>query len=283
MALPQHHTGTTPSGDVQIFYRAFGTGGATPVLIIHGLSYFSYDWIAVADRLAAGRKVAAMDMRGFGESTWSKDKNYAVGDFAQDCLNLMDHLGWRKTVLVGHSMGGRNATWCAAENPDRVAALVLVDYTPQNAPAGANRVATTVAGVPDRFASVAQAMAYFGADASDLAARARYEAYLDRRDGGYVVKRDTVHRDRFRKLLAGRAPGSGPDMWDALARVQCAVLAVRGTRSDMFAEDTVGRVKAINRNITLVEVDAGHNVGGENPGALLAEVGKFLESLERPP
>ena len=283
MALPQQHTGTTPSGDVQIFYRAFGTGGATPVLIIHGLSYFSYDWIAVADRLAAGRKVAAMDMRGFGESTWSKDKNYAVGDFAQDCLNLMDHLGWRKTVLVGHSMGGRNATWCAAENPDRVAALVLVDYTPQNAPAGANRVATTVAGVPDRFASVAQAMAYFGADASDLAARARYEAYLDRRDGGYVVKRDTVHRDRFRKLLAGRAPGSGPDMWDALARVQCPVLAVRGTRSDMFAEDTVGRVKAINPNITLVEVDAGHDVGGDNPGALLAEVGKFLESLERPP
>ena len=283
MALPQHRIGTTPSGDVRIFYRAFGTSGATPILIVHGLSYFSYDWIAVADRLAAGREVAAMDMRGFGESTWSKDKNYAVGDFAQDCLNLMDHLGWRKAVLMGHSMGGRNATWCAAENPDRLAALVLVDYTPQNAPTGANRVATTVAGVPDHFASIAEGMAYFGADASDPAARARFEAYLDKRDGGYVVKRDTMHRDRFRKLLAGQAPGGGPDMWDALARVRCPILAVRGTRSDMFAEDTVGQVRSINRNITLVEVDAGHDVGGENPGALLAEVGKFLESLEHPP
>ena len=283
MALPQHRIGTTPSGDVQISYRAFGTSGATPILIVHGLSYFSYDWIAVADRLAAGREVAAMDMRGFGESTWSEDKNYAVADFAQDCLNLMDHLGWSKAVLMGHSMGGRNATWCAAENPDRVASLVLVDYTPQNAAAGANRVATAVAGVPDRFASIAQGMAYFGADASDPTARARFEAYLDKRDGGYVVKRDTIHRDRFRKLLAGQAPGGGPDMWDALARVRCPILAVRGTRSDMFAEDTVGRVRSINRKISLVEIDAGHDVGGENPGALLAEVGRFLESLEHPP
>ena len=283
MALPQHRIGTTPSGDVEIFYRTFGTSGATPILIVHGLSYFSYDWIAVADRLAAGREVAAMDMRGFGESTWSKDTNYAVADFAQDCLNLMDHLGWSKAVLMGHSMGGRNATWCAAENPDRLAALVLVDYTPQNAATGANRVATTVAGVPDYFGSIAQGMAYFGADASDPTARARFEAYLNKRDGGYVVKRDTIHRDRFRKLLAGQAPGGGPDMWDALARVRCPILAVRGTRSDMFAEDTVGRVRSINRHISLVQVDAGHDVGGENPGALLAEVGKFLESLERPP
>ncbi len=283
MALPQHRIGTTPSGDVEIFYRAFGTSGATPILIIHGLSYFSYDWIAVADRLAADREVAAMDMRGFGDSTWSTDKNYAVGDFAQDCLNLMDHLGWRKAVLMGHSMGGRNATWCAAENSDRLAALVLVDYTPQNAPTGSNRVATTVAGVPDHFASIAQGMAYFGADASDPVARARYEAYLDKRDGGYVVKRDTIHRDRFRKLLAGQAPGGGPDMWDALARVGCPILAVRGTRSDMFAKETVGPIRSTNENITLVEVDAGHNVGGENPEALLAEVGKFLDSLERLP
>ena len=283
MALPAHRTGTTISGDVEIFYRAFGRKGATPILINHGLSFMSYDWIEIADRLARGREVAAMDMRGFGESSWSADKKYGVGDFAGDCLALMDHLGWDRAILIGHSMGGRNATWCAAENADRIAALVLVDYTPQNAPEGSNRVATTVAGVPDRFATIGDAMAYFGADAdapADAPVRLRYEAYLKPVDGGYIVKRDDFHRDRFRKSLAGAAAAAGPDMWEALAKVVCPILEVRGDASDMFARDTVERVKSANENLALVEVEAGHDVGGDNPDALLAEVGNFLNELE---
>ena len=35
MALPTHRTGTATSGDVEIFYRAFGRKGATPILIVH--------------------------------------------------------------------------------------------------------------------------------------------------------------------------------------------------------------------------------------------------------
>ncbi len=283
MALPAHRTGTTNSGDVEIFYRAFGRRGATPIMIVHGLSFISYDWIEIADRLARGREVAAMDMRGFGESSWSADKKYGVGDFAGDCLALMDHLGWDRAILIGHSMGGRNATWCAAENADRIAALVLVDYTPQNAPEGSNRVAATVAGVPDRFATIGDAMAYFGADADapeDAPVRLRFEAYLKPVDGGYIVKRDDFHRDRFRKVLAGAPAASGPDMWGALAKVACPILEVRGLGSDMFAPETAERVKSANENLTLVEVEAGHDVGGDNPEALLAEIGNFLNGLE---
>jgi pimeloyl-ACP methyl ester carboxylesterase len=280
MALAEHRTGTMTSGDVEIFYRAFGATGAMPVLIVHGLSFFSYDWIGVADRLAVDREVVAMDMRGFGDSSWSADGNYAIGDFSQDCINLIDHLGWDRVVLMGHSMGGRNATWCAAANPARFPRLVLVDYSPQNAPAGSNRVATTVAGVPEHFDSVEQGMAYFGANAGDPVQRARYDAYLKRTDGGYIVKRDTVHRDRFRKVLAGEAPAGGPDMWDALARVQCPTLVVRGTRSDMFATETADKVRSTNDAITLVEVDAGHDVAGDNPEALLDEIGRFLAKME---
>lgn len=283
MAPAEHRTGTTTSGDVEIFYRAFGRKGATPILIVHGLSFMSYDWIGIADRLARGREVAAMDMRGFGESSWSADKKYRVGDFAGDCLALMDHLGWDRAILMGHSMGGRNATWCAADSPDRIAALVLVDYSPENAPEGSNRVATMVAGVPDRFASIGEAMAYFGADADapeNAPVRLRYEAYLKPVDGGYIVKRDDFHRDRFRQTLAGAPAAAGPDMWAALAKVACPILEVRGTASDMFAPETAERVKSANQNLTLVEVEAGHDVGGDNPEALLAEIGKFLNGLE---
>ena len=280
MNLAPHTTGTVRTGDVKLFYRRFGEPGGSPVLIVHGLSYFSYDWIQVAAALAAaGREVVAMDMRGFGDSSWSKSESYSVEDFAGDCIVVLDHLGWDRVNLMGHSMGGRNSTWCAAENPDRVETLILCDYSPVNAKEGSMRVTRTVAGVPDSFKSVDDALAYFGKPRDldeDHPQRKRMEAYLRKVDGGYAIKRDTWHRDRFRQVLNGKGGGGGPDMWAKLAEVQCPTLVVRGSRSDMFAAENVAKVKKTNANIVLVEVDAGHDVAGDAPDALVAEINKFL-------
>lgn len=280
MSLPEHQTCTVATGDVELFYRRFGTPGAPPMLIVHGLSYFSYDWIPVAAKLAAGgRDVVAMDMRGFGDSTWSPSAAYDIGDYAGDCIAIADRLGWGKFDLMGHSMGGRNATWCAAENPDRIKSLILCDYSPVNAKEGSQRVTRNVAGVPDSFASVDDALAYFGRDtglAADDPYRLRMAAYLKKTDTGLILKRDTFHRARFQAVLDGRGPAGGPDMWAALAKVACPILVVRGSRSDMFAAENVAKVKNTNAAITLVEVDAGHDVAGDAPEALIAEVTKFL-------
>ncbi len=75
MADNQGMTGRIPSSDVEIFYRKFGKPGRTPVLIVHGLSFFSYDWVPVATLIARDREVTAIDMRGFGESTWSPQRD----------------------------------------------------------------------------------------------------------------------------------------------------------------------------------------------------------------
>src|SRR5262249_58938800 len=71
--------GRVNSGDVSIFYRAFGMPGRTPILLMHGANYFdSYDWIGVAGALATDREVATYDKRGFGESGWSPSKDDSV-------------------------------------------------------------------------------------------------------------------------------------------------------------------------------------------------------------
>ena len=97
----------------------------------------------------------------------------------------------------------------AAKHPERVAALVLVDYTPENAPAGTKRTTETVANTPDAFGSIDEAMKYFGKND-----RARFEAYLTKDGNQYKVKRDTHFRDQFRKALqTGERPKLGVDMW----------------------------------------------------------------------
>jgi pimeloyl-ACP methyl ester carboxylesterase len=274
-----HRNGTCQSGDVTLFYRRFGTAGRVPIVIAHGLSFFSYDWIGIASELAGDREVVAMDMRGFGDSTWSPSRDYAVPTMAGDIVALLDHLGWQRAILVGHSMGGRNAAYCAAQNAGRVAGLVLVDYSPENAPAGSKRVTDAVAGQPDVFASVDDAMRHFGVPI-DSPQRARFEAYLRPVPGGVQVKRDLHFRDQFRRAKeTGERPKQGVDMWQVLGELACPTLVVRGARSDLFAPETVAKVKAANARIGVVEVDGGHNVAGDNPQGFLVAVRPFIASL----
>jgi pimeloyl-ACP methyl ester carboxylesterase len=86
MDAPLHRTGKIQSGDVALFYRAFGpessSGGKTPIIILHGSNYFdSYDWIGVSSGLAQDRQVVVFDHRGFGLSEWSQYKDYSLMRF----------------------------------------------------------------------------------------------------------------------------------------------------------------------------------------------------------
>src|SRR5947207_699613 len=103
MNLPPHCTGTVRSGDVDVFYRRCGTNGgqngATPALILHGANYYdSADWVYVASRLAGKREAAASDSRGYGESSWSANKDYSYDAQMADMEALLDGLGWKKAV-----------------------------------------------------------------------------------------------------------------------------------------------------------------------------------------
>jgi pimeloyl-ACP methyl ester carboxylesterase len=69
-------------------------------------------------------------------------------------------------------------------------------------------------------------------------------------------------------------------MWQVIGEVQCPILSMRGARSDMYAPETVQKMKAASRRVQVVEVDAGHNIGGENPSGFAAAIRPFIASLE---
>jgi len=268
-----HYTGRCSSGDLSIFFRRFGRRGLTPALIAHGLSYFSWDWREVGQNLATDREVVSIDMRGFGDSEWSPKKDYSVPTMGEDIVHVLDHLGWKRAVLIGHSMGGRSTTYVAARHQELVAGLALIDYTPENAVAGSKRVTQIVANTPDRFASIDEAMKYFG-----QTNRERFETYLKPDSGGYVLKRDPYFRDQFR---AAERPKLGVDMWQLIGQVRCPILSMRGSRSDMYAPETRDKMKAANPRLIAVEVEAGHDIAGENRAGFLNALRPFLASLEK--
>src|SRR5205823_13755794 len=99
----------------------------TPVIFIHGLGASLYAWRKnLAPVMAAGFRVVALDLRGFGSSD-KPAHGYTNAAYARLVVALMDSLHLPDAVLVGHSMGGEIAAEVAIAFPTRVRGLVLID------------------------------------------------------------------------------------------------------------------------------------------------------------
>ncbi len=101
--------------------------GSGPVLLlVHGVGSSSRTWDTVVPWLAAqGAHLVLVDLPGHGVSDKGRG-DYSLGAFASTLRDLLNHLGHRTAVLVGHSMGGGVALQFAYQYPERCAGLVLV-------------------------------------------------------------------------------------------------------------------------------------------------------------
>lgn len=122
--------------DVRLHYVTFGQG--RPVVLIHGWPETWYAWRRLMPLLADEYLLVAPDMRGLGDSSRPLG-NYDKKTVAGDIWQLMhDHLGHDSFMAVGHDWGAPVAFRLAAEHPDAVSRLVLLDIgVPGDQPEGA--------------------------------------------------------------------------------------------------------------------------------------------------
>jgi esterase len=275
-------TGRVNSGDVSIFYRAFGTRGATPILLMHGANYFdSYDWIGVAEALATDREVATFDKRGFGDSGWSPSKDYSVDANMGDMLAVIGELKWDKPIIVGHSASGRLSISFAANFPEKISRLVIVDSGLAREEGGAAGRSPT-GNPPLVFESVEAAMAHFAKLSNPPRIshdRERAQQALVKVEKGYMLKRDPDFQNT-------KAQGEGTnlpqrparDVWQELAAVKCPTMIVRGTRSDRYTPEIIERISRDYPKIAWATVNSQHDVADQAPQELVAAVRKFIIS-----
>lgn len=116
------------TGD-RIHFLDWGGEGRPGVVLIHGLSNTAWAWAPVARRVAAQRRVVAMDLRGHGLSD-APTGRYAPELLAADVVAVAEGSGAldaEGVVLAGHGFGGIVAAWTAAALGERCRRLVLVD------------------------------------------------------------------------------------------------------------------------------------------------------------
>ena len=121
------------SNKLQIHAREQGSGELV-FLLLHYWGGSTRTWDGVAAELAKNHRAIAIDHRGWGESDAAPDGHYRIADFADDAQGVIEALGLKSYVLVGHSMGGKVAQLLASRRPGGLKGLVLVAPSPPSPP-----------------------------------------------------------------------------------------------------------------------------------------------------
>ncbi|MEN9937014.1 MAG: hypothetical protein RLZZ387_3593 [Chloroflexota bacterium] len=110
-------------GPSEIYYEVAGRGA--PLVLIHGLSGSGRWWGGNTAFLARRYRVHTVDLVGFGRSRCGQP--FTLGDAAATVAAWMQQIGIGPAHVIGHSMGGHIAAELAADHPDLVRRLMLVD------------------------------------------------------------------------------------------------------------------------------------------------------------
>jgi len=263
--------------------------GDPELVLLHGGSQNAHTWDTLA--LALGRPLVAVDLPGHGHSDGPGDR--ADGQLnaqanAVDVAAAVRRLAPDARAVVGMSLGGLTAIALAAQAPELVRRLVLVDVLPGLKARRSQHITDFVAGPPS-FASLDELLertARFNPARSRSSLRRGILHNAEQQPDGTWVWRWARHRG---PALVGPASSPGPgrpaadgtrygQLWEPLSSITVPVLLVRGLRPDSVLDDEDER--ELRRRLPAAQVvhvaDAGHSVQGDAPLELAAIIERFV-------
>ena len=253
------------------------------LVFLHGLLGSSSNWRLIASHFANNYEVLIYDQRGHGRSFHS-ESGYAPTDYAEDLDKILQELGWKKILLVGHSMGGRNAMAFALRFPEALEVLVIedmgVDRPSEKKPTNWDMISAVPVPFPDRKA----AKAYFtGPFLEEFAEKKDIKGFANlfyanmKNEGGTVGWRvdlpgvlNTLHQVVYQ--------GS----WGAFKAIQSPILLLRGEHSEDLSEAQASRMIKENKNVQYVMIPGvGHLIHQENPSLFIEKVEWFFDNFSQ--
>jgi pimeloyl-ACP methyl ester carboxylesterase len=120
---------------VRVHYQEAGNAAAPPMILIHGFAASNLVWSKVfLEFAAAGFRVIAPDLLGYGYSDKPRHLDYTIARQAEMVVNFMKQLEIKRAILVGSSYGAAVAATIALDHPTLVKKLVLVGAVNNNKP-----------------------------------------------------------------------------------------------------------------------------------------------------
>lgn len=225
----------------------------------------------VAELLASRFRIVSIDQRGHGRAPKPRS-GYSGQDYARDIARLAEE----KTLLIGHSLGARNALVAGHRYPEKVAAVVAIDFTPFIEPEVFDALEERVNGGARDFASLEEVRAYL---------RNRYprlpdDAIARRAQHGYERVKGKWRALAAPAAMRATCAGLRENLEGTLKNIRVPVLLLRGKDSKLVSPAAWEKTKALRPDIRAQEIPgADHYVPEEQPAAVAAAILDFWEAI----
>jgi pimeloyl-ACP methyl ester carboxylesterase len=270
-------SGFTIVEERQVHYLEWGRTAASPVVCLHGGGQTAYMWEELGLALAPTHHVLAPDLPGHGDTdpVDAMDRR----SLAATIPPLLDEFGIERAAFVGASLGGIVSLTLAAGQPDRVAAIALIDIGHRLEDEGVNRIIDFMT-KHESFASPEEAaveVAEYLPHRRQVNADNLRRNLRQRPDGRWVWKHMFARRLRgaeapvggWRELVAG--------MDREVTSLTCPVLVLRGVASDVLSNEGAEEIASLIPDARVATVGgAGHHAAGDNPETTVDLVRAFL-------
>lgn len=256
---------------LEVAYEIAGAG--PPVVLIHGLGCSRAIWEDLRPGLEGSLQVLAYDLRGSGRTAASSTDGFSLATWAADLRATLAALGWKRPLLVGHSLGAAVALKYALTAPDGAAGLVLI--------------ATDA-----RLSRLAPRMRAAAALIERIGLTAWVDDHWSKNPpfSGVSLARDPAMLDRYRALLLANDPeayvrtclaiASAEDLSAGLPTLTLPALVVVGGADDRTLPEEGAAVAASLADAELVEIEeAGHTLPFEAPAELAEAVVSFADRI----
>jgi pimeloyl-ACP methyl ester carboxylesterase len=268
----------------------WGNADAPPMLLIHGGRDHCRSWDLIARSLQPHFHVLAPDLRGHGDSDWTKGGSYALIEYVYDLSRLVRSAAARPVTMIGHSMGGMVGLIYSGTFPDQVSALVVLDGvtvmpTAKRGPAH-ERIAKWVGQLdnledrePRRYRTIeeaaAQMLAYNKRLAPELAQHLAAFGVRRNQDETYSWKFDPYQRAMAPHRLS---PEDHVSLW---SRITCPTLLLHAAESFLESSKTAGLEGYFKQARTETISGAGHWLHHDKPDEVLRAIRTFLGLTEK--
>jgi pimeloyl-ACP methyl ester carboxylesterase len=262
-----------------IHVRRGGSGPA--VVLLHGYGETGDMWVALARELARDHTVLVPDLRGMGLSArpaGGYDKKTQAGDIA----GVMEALGVQQADVVAHDIGNMVAFQLAAQHPQRVRRLVLIDAPVPGVGPWDEILKNPLLwhfrfGGPDMERLVAgRERIYLDRFWNEFSASPRRFGEAARRHYAKLYARPGAMHAGFAQFAAFDQDAIDNRAFLAHDRLKMPVLALGGEKS--FGATMASVMRAGAEDVTEgIVPDSGHWIMEENPRATVEQVRAFLD------
>ncbi len=252
-------------------------------VFLHGLMGAGANWRKVTAQLEETAQVLTFDQRGHGRS-FHPDKGYAPENYADDLHELSKEFGWNKFILVGHSIGARNALAFAHKYPERLLCLILEDMGPDLSQNDLSYYKQLLDAIPTPFENRQQARDFFDKQLLKIfEIQGDNPAVIAQFLYSNLIEISTGQLDwRFsRKGIIETVQSSrARDCWNELTQLRIPTLIVRGERSHLLSPETFQKMISCNSLFRGIEIaDCGHWIHSERPKEFLQAIQSFAQNF----